>query len=123
MAAIGFNENALQALGQGLLAGPAAMYLFAFSIQHHRRRARRGVPGDRAGADDTDRLAAARRAPDALQAAGLVTVLAGSIWRKGSGRSLECNLSCPAKAGHAVRCGFSAQSLRPLEYWVTRLRG
>jgi drug/metabolite transporter (DMT)-like permease len=33
VAAIGVAENALQALAQGLLAGPAAMYLFAFSIQ------------------------------------------------------------------------------------------
>jgi len=33
VAAIGLGENALQALGQGILAGPAAMYLFAFSIQ------------------------------------------------------------------------------------------
>ena len=32
-AAFGLGENALQALGQGMLAGPAAMYLFAFSIQ------------------------------------------------------------------------------------------
>ena len=33
VAAIGLGENALQALAQGILAGPAAMYLFAFSIQ------------------------------------------------------------------------------------------
>ncbi len=33
VAAIGISENALQALGQGILAGPAAMYLFTFSIQ------------------------------------------------------------------------------------------
>ena len=31
--ALGVRENALQALGQGILAGPAAMYLFAFSVQ------------------------------------------------------------------------------------------
>jgi drug/metabolite transporter (DMT)-like permease len=31
--ALGVGENALQALGQGILAGPAAMYLFAFSVQ------------------------------------------------------------------------------------------
>jgi drug/metabolite transporter (DMT)-like permease len=31
--AIGIGENALQALGQGVLAGPAAMYLFTLSIQ------------------------------------------------------------------------------------------
>ena len=34
VAAIGVGENALQALGQGILAGPAAMYLFTQSIQH-----------------------------------------------------------------------------------------
>lgn len=31
--ALGVGENALQALGQGVLAGPGAMYLFAFSVQ------------------------------------------------------------------------------------------
>ena len=34
IAALGFHENALQAFGQGILAGPAAMYLFTASIQH-----------------------------------------------------------------------------------------
>jgi len=34
VAALGLGENALQALGQGILAGPAAMYLFTASIQH-----------------------------------------------------------------------------------------
>ncbi len=29
-------------------------------------------------------------------------------------------LSCPAKAAHTVRRGFSIQSLTPLEYWITR---
>jgi drug/metabolite transporter (DMT)-like permease len=33
VAALGLGENALQAVGQGILAGPAALYLFAFSIQ------------------------------------------------------------------------------------------
>ena len=77
VAAIGVGENALQVLGQGILAGPGAMYLFAFSIQ---------------------RLGAARAAvfpaivpaltllvgwlllgepPTALQATGLLTVLFG----------------------------------------------
>lgn len=31
--AAGLGENALQAVGQGVLAGPAALYLFAYSIQ------------------------------------------------------------------------------------------
>jgi drug/metabolite transporter (DMT)-like permease len=76
-AAIGLSENALQAVAQGILAGPGAMYFFTVSIQ---------------------RLGVARAAvfpaivpaltlllgwlligepPTALQAAGLVTVLAG----------------------------------------------
>jgi hypothetical protein len=28
--------------------------------------------------------------------------------------------SCPAKAGHPVSGGLSAQALRPLEYWIVR---
>ncbi|MCP1910876.1 MULTISPECIES: DMT family transporter [Bradyrhizobium] len=76
-AAIGLHENTLQAIAQGILAGPAAMYLFAVSIQ---------------------RLGVARAAvfpatvpvltlllgwlligepPTTLQAAGLAAVLAG----------------------------------------------
>ncbi|RZN17881.1 DMT family transporter [Bradyrhizobium sp. Leo121] len=31
--ALGLGENALQAVGQGILAGPAALYLFAVSVQ------------------------------------------------------------------------------------------
>jgi drug/metabolite transporter (DMT)-like permease len=33
VASIGFGENAIQVLGQGILAGPAALYLFTSSIQ------------------------------------------------------------------------------------------
>ncbi|MHC1945453.1 DMT family transporter [Bradyrhizobium sp. UFLA06-06] len=76
-ASIGLHENALQAIAQGILAGPVAMYLFAVSIQ---------------------RLGVARAAvfpatvpvltlllgwlligepPTTLQAAGLAAVLAG----------------------------------------------
>src|SRR3954468_14743144 len=33
LAALGFGENALQAVAQGILSGPAAMYLFTRSIQ------------------------------------------------------------------------------------------
>jgi len=32
-------------------------------------------------------------------------------------------LSYPAHAGYPVRRGFSIQSLAPLEYWITRMRG
>ena len=42
-----------------------------------RRRPRRDLPGDGAGADAAVQLAAARRAADALQMAGLATVLFG----------------------------------------------
>src|SRR3954451_2067263 len=31
--AIGIGENAIQALAQGVLAGPAALYLYAVSVQ------------------------------------------------------------------------------------------
>jgi len=34
VAALGLHENALQAVAQGILSGPAAMYLFTASIQH-----------------------------------------------------------------------------------------
>ncbi|WFU68888.1 DMT family transporter [Bradyrhizobium sp. CB2312] len=33
LAAIGISENAIQALAQGVLAGPAALYLYAVSVQ------------------------------------------------------------------------------------------
>ena len=82
VAAIGLRENALQALGQGILAGPAAMYLFVFSIQNSRRRSRRGFSRDRAGADPARRLAAARRDPDRAAGGrtghGAVRVLPGA---------------------------------------------
>ena len=77
VATLGLGENALQALGQGILAGPAAMYLFAFSIQTPRRGPRRGFSRDRAGADPARRLAPARRDPDRAAGAGLATVLSG----------------------------------------------
>ncbi|WP_249137629.1 DMT family transporter [Bradyrhizobium tropiciagri] len=76
-AAIGLNENALQALGQGILAGPAAMYLFALSIQ------RLGVARAAVFPATVPVLTVLLgwlligERPTALQAAGLVTVLAG----------------------------------------------
>ena len=33
------------------------------------------------------------------------------------------SLSCPAKAGHPVRRGYSVRSRLSLEYWIARLRG
>jgi drug/metabolite transporter (DMT)-like permease len=77
LAAVGFRENALQALGQGLLAGPAALYLFAYSIQL--------LGAGRAAVFPAIVPALALlvgwlligEPPTALQAAGLVTVLSG----------------------------------------------
>jgi drug/metabolite transporter (DMT)-like permease len=77
IAAIGVTENAIQALAQGVLAGPAALYLFAVSVQ------RLGVA--RAAVFPacvpaltllTGWLLLGER-PTALQAAGLVVVLCG----------------------------------------------
>jgi drug/metabolite transporter (DMT)-like permease len=74
---IGFGENALQALAQGILAGPAAMYLFVFSIQ------RLGVARAAVFPSIVPALTLLLgwlllgEPPTALQAAGLVTVLSG----------------------------------------------
>ena len=76
-AAIGLNENALQAVGQGILAGPAAMYLFALSIQ------RLGVARAAVFPATVPALTLLLgwlligEPPTMLQVAGLVTVLAG----------------------------------------------
>lgn len=76
-AAIGFQENALQAVAQGVLAGPAAMYLFTLSIQ------RLGVARAAVFPATVPALTLLLgwlligEPPTALQAAGLVTVLAG----------------------------------------------
>lgn len=77
VAAIGVAENALQALAQGILAGPGAMYLFAFSIQ------RLGVARAAVFPAIVPALTLLvgglllGETPTALQAAGLVTVLTG----------------------------------------------
>jgi drug/metabolite transporter (DMT)-like permease len=73
-AAIGFQENALQAVAQGILAGPAAMYLFTLAIQ------RLGVAVFPATVPALTLLLGwllIGEPPTALQATGLVTVLAG----------------------------------------------
>lgn len=77
VAAIGLGENVLQAIGQGILAGPAAMYLFTVSIQ------RLGVARAAIFPATVPALTLLLgwlligEQPTALQAAGLVTVLAG----------------------------------------------
>ena len=77
LVAAGLRENALQALGQGILAGPVAIYLFAFSIQR--------LGAGRAAVFPAMVPALALlvgwlllgEPPTALQSAGLVTVLFG----------------------------------------------
>ncbi len=77
VAAIGLGENALQAVAQGILAGPAAMYLFVFSIQ------RLGVARAAVFPSIVPALTLLvgwlliGEPPTAMQAAGLVTVLSG----------------------------------------------
>ena len=77
LTAAGLRENALQAVGQGVLAGPVALYLFAYSIQL--------LGAGRAAVFPAIVPALALlvgwlligEPPTALQAAGLVTVLLG----------------------------------------------
>lgn len=77
IAEIGLGENALQAVAQGILAGPGAMYLFVVSIQ------RLGVAHAAVFPAIVPALTLLvgwlllGEAPTALQAAGLVTVLCG----------------------------------------------
>ena len=77
VAALGFTENALQALGQGLLAGPAAMYLFAFSIQTIGVARAAVFPATVPALTILSGWLLLGEPPTTLQAAGLVTVLAG----------------------------------------------
>ena len=77
VAAFGLTENALQALGQGLLAGPAAMYLFAFSIQTIGVARAAVFPATVPALTIMIGWLVLGEAPTALQAAGLVTVLFG----------------------------------------------
>ncbi len=77
VAALGLTENALQALGQGLLAGPAAMYLFAFSIQTIGVARAAVFPATVPALTILIGWLLLGEPPTALQAAGLVTVLCG----------------------------------------------
>ncbi|XIA62665.1 DMT family transporter [Bradyrhizobium sp. TZ2] len=77
VASIGFAENALQALAQGILAGPAAMYLFAFSIQTIGVARAAVFPATVPALTILIGWLLLGEAPTALQAAGLVTVLSG----------------------------------------------
>ena len=82
VAALGLGENALQALAQGILAGPAALYLFAFSIQTIGVARAAVFPATVPALTILDRLAAARRAPDRAAGGGTgdgaVRILSGA---------------------------------------------
>jgi drug/metabolite transporter (DMT)-like permease len=77
VAAIGLPENALQALAQGILAGPAAMYLFAFSIQLLGVARAAVFPAIVPALTLLVGWLLLGEPPTALQAAGLATVLTG----------------------------------------------
>jgi drug/metabolite transporter (DMT)-like permease len=75
--AIGLPENALQAFAQGILAGPGAMYLFAFSIQRLGVARAAVFPATVPALTLLVGWLLIGEPPTALQAAGLVTVLCG----------------------------------------------
>ncbi len=77
VAALGWAENALQALAQGILAGPAALYLFAFSIQTIGVARAAVFPATVPALTILAGWLLLGEPPTALQAAGLVTVLFG----------------------------------------------
>src|SRR5882672_4502544 len=77
VAALGLAENALQALAQGILAGPAAMYLFAFSIQLLGVARAAVFPAIVPALTLLVGWLLLGEPPTALQAAGLVIVLSG----------------------------------------------
>jgi drug/metabolite transporter (DMT)-like permease len=75
--ALGLGENALQALAQGILAGPAALYLFAFSIQTIGVARAAVFPATVPALTILAGWLLLGEPPTALQAAGLVAVLLG----------------------------------------------
>ena len=77
VAALGLGENALQAFGQGILAGPAALYLFTFSIQRLGVARAAVVPAIVPALTLLAGWLLLGEQPTALQAAGLATVLCG----------------------------------------------
>ncbi|WP_426434112.1 DMT family transporter [Bradyrhizobium genosp. P] len=77
LAAIGWPENALQALAQGILAGPAALYLFAASIQILGVARAAIFPAIVPALTVLVGWLVLGEPPTGLQAAGLVTVLTG----------------------------------------------
>src|SRR5882672_3247956 len=77
VAAIGLGENALQALGQGILAGPGALYLFTFSIQLLGVARAAIFPAIVPALTLLIGWLLLGEPPTTLQAAGLLTVLSG----------------------------------------------
>ncbi|MCA6113591.1 DMT family transporter [Bradyrhizobium sp. WSM 1738] len=77
VAALGVGENALQALAQGILAGPAALYLFAFSVQTIGVARAAVFPATVPALTILAGWLLLGEPPTALQAAGMVTVLFG----------------------------------------------
>ncbi|WP_298880643.1 DMT family transporter [uncultured Bradyrhizobium sp.] len=75
--AIGVTENAIQALAQGVLAGPAALYLFAVSVQRLGVARAAVFPACVPALTLLTGWLLLGEPPTALQAAGLVTVLCG----------------------------------------------
>jgi drug/metabolite transporter (DMT)-like permease len=77
VASFGWWENALQALAQGILAGPAALYLFAFSIQTIGVARAAVFPATVPALTILSGWVLLGEPPTALQAVGLMTVLFG----------------------------------------------
>jgi drug/metabolite transporter (DMT)-like permease len=77
VAALGLGENALQAVGQGILAGPAALYLFAFSVQLLGVARAAVFPAMVPALTLLAGWLLLGEPPTALQATGLVVVLSG----------------------------------------------
>ncbi|MFK4507864.1 DMT family transporter [Bradyrhizobium daqingense] len=77
IAAIGLSENAIQALAQGVLAGPAALYLFAVSVQRLGVARAAVFPAIVPALTLLVGWILLGEPPTTLQTAGLVTVLCG----------------------------------------------
>lgn len=77
VASLGLGENILQGVGQGVLAGPAAMYLFAFSIQLLGVARAAIFPATVPGLTLLSGWILLGEAPTMLQIVGLITVLLG----------------------------------------------
>jgi drug/metabolite transporter (DMT)-like permease len=77
VATIGIGENAIQALAQGVLAGPAALYLFAVSVQRLGVARAAVIPACVPALTLLTGWLLLGEPPTMLQTAGLVTVLCG----------------------------------------------